>query len=382
MRMRFCLVLIISLMGCTTPPSNEYEKKTDLESILDEFEYQLQKDLQDDNLNGSFSVVIVKGEEIIRSKTYGQLDFKNTPANANSIYRIGSISKSFTAFLMMQLIQDGIFELDDPIEKYLPEIRQLREYSDSTIITFRQLASHTSGLNSGPDLGRPSTSAIQEWESEVLACIPATGFRSRPGKSYSYSNIGFAFLGYAIARAAGEPYIELIQKRILDPLQMSSTYFQVPEEKQADLAQGRWGGPMGGYDEDRPKKEHEGTGWSVPNGGIYSTANNLAKFMICSMGYSELLSDDNLALMQTMQTPEGKWHENYGLGFTLYKDSIISTIGHQGGNPGYRANMLFEKESQYGVVILRNYSWGLTDLNLKSTILLRKLKELSLEEVE
>ena len=95
------------------------------------------------------------------------------------------------------------------------------------------------------------------------------------------------------------------------------------------------------------------------------------------MGYSEILNEDNLALMQTTQTPEGKWHENYGLGFTIYQDSIITTIGHQGETPGYRANFLFDKESQYGVILLRNYSRGITDLNLKSTILLRKLRKLS-----
>jgi CubicO group peptidase (beta-lactamase class C family) len=156
---------------------------------------------------------------------------------------------------------------------------------------------------------------------------------------------------------------------------MENSFFLVPDERQNDLAQGRWGGPMGEVDDLRPKEDHTNIGWSVPNGGIFSTTSDLAKFMFCNMGLSDILNDTNLKSMQTTQTPPGKWYENYGYGFSLYEDSLISTIGHQGGNPGYRANFLFEKESGYGVILLRNYSWGITDLNLRSTILLRELKE-------
>ncbi|MEP2670465.1 MAG: serine hydrolase domain-containing protein [Cyclobacteriaceae bacterium] len=368
------IAIISTLVSCNPSSSSKSEVATGVDDILDQFEYQLQKDIEDDNLNGSISLAIVKGDKVLRSKAFGEADLNHHAADTSTIYRIGSVTKSFTSLLMMQLAQEGIIQIGDPIEKYLPEIRGLVGYSDSTKITFGQLASHTSGLHSGPNYGKPANATVKEWESLLLKCIPATSFGSRPGRRYSYSNIGFAILGLALSRAADKPYMELIQTRIFNPLHMSNSFFLVPEERQSDLAQGRWG-PMGEVDDVRPQEDHTNIGWSVANGGIFSTSNDLTKFMFSMMGYSDILNDDYLEMMQTTQTPEGKWNENYGYGVAIYQDSIISTIGHQGGNPGYRANFLFEKETKYGVILLRNYSWGITDLNLRSTVLLRKLNE-------
>lgn len=367
-------ILVLNLYGCNSSSTPDKEIVNTVDLILDEFEWQLQKDLRDDNLNGSFSMAIIKGDKVIRSKAFGKSDLQDLEADTSNIYRIGSISKSFTAFLMMQLVQDSIIGLDEPIEKYLPEVKKIKGYSDSTKFTFRQLASHTSGLAHLPKL--PFRKGhVDDWESMLMECLPATHFVSIPNQQYSYSNIGFGILGLAISNAANKPFVELMKNRIFKPLNMNSSFYLIPEDKMDKLAHGRSGGPMGGFDDRKPRERLSGRGWSVPNGGIFSTANDLAKFMHCNIGYSELLNNDNLVLMQTSQTPQGKWHENYGIGFTLYQDSIISTVGHQGGTAGYRANFLFEKESEYGVILLRNYNWGTTDLNLRSTILLRKLKK-------
>ena len=369
------LILISTTLGCHHP--NTLETNTKL--LLDEFEWQLQKDLQDDGLNGSFSMAIVKGNQIIRSKAFGTVDLEALQADTNSIYRIGSISKSFTAFLMMTQVQKGILSLDDPVEKYLPEVREIEGYSDSTIFTFRQLASHTSGLAHLPK-GRFVQCRVSVWDSLLLTILPKAYFIAQPDEKYAYSNIGFGILGLAISRAANKPFIELMRTEVFEPLNMKNTFYVIPENKMHHWAHGRSGGPIGGYDDERPKRELSGMTWGVPSGGIWSTANDLAKFVICNTGYSEILNLNNLSLMQTSQTPKGDWQKNYGLGLSIYQDSIIHTIGHQGGNPGYRANLLFEKESEYGVVLLRNYNWGITDLNLRSTLLLRRLKQLENEK--
>lgn len=167
-----------------------------------------------------------------------------------------------------------------------------------------------------------------------------------------------------------------MQKEVFEPLNMSNTFYSIPEAKMQYLAYGRSGGPIGGFDDERPKREIEGRGWSVPNGGLWSTPNDLAKFMSCTLGYPELLSPDNLELMQTTQTPGDNWQKNYGLGFSIYQDSILNTVGHQGGTPGYSAHFLFDKNSEYGVILLRNYNWGITDLYLRSTLLLKSLNNL------
>jgi len=347
-----------------------------VQSIINEFENQLIKDIRDDNINGSISATIVKNKEIIWSKAFGLSNIYNkTLADTNTIYRAGSISKSFTAFLMMQLLQEGVIELNDPVEKYLPEIRNLKGYSNSTKITFLQLASHTAGLVKEPDLENAASGSIKDWESKILLSIPKTSFRSKPGTHYSYSNIGFGILGLALSRAAKTSYIELVKNKIFKPLSMNNSFFIVPTDKLSNLAKGISGGPIGDIDMKTPEKEHDGRGYKVPNGGIYSTPNDLAKFMIVNMGYSEILSKNNLVTMQTRQTPGEKWSENYGLGFLLYKDSTISLIGHRGVVAGYTTNFIFENGSKYGVILMRNYNRGNTALYLRSIALIRQLIE-------
>jgi len=376
-------VLAITLVGCNVSSNDDLIVRNGLKSIIYDFENQLKKDLEDDNINTSISGAIVKGNEIVWSKAFGLSDIDNkTQADSLTIYRTGSISKSFTAFLMMQLVQEGTIELDEPIEKYLPEIRGLIGYSDSTKITFQQLASNFSGLVREPDLDDAASGPIEEWESKILLSIPKTSFQSKPGDRYSYSNIGFGILGLALSRAADKSFIEMIKDKIFKPLNMDNSFFMVPNDKLPNLAKGIRGGPVGELDMEFPNKEHSGRGYKVPNGGIYSTPNDLAKFMIANMGFSEILNDNSLKLMQSTKTPDGKWWQNYGIGFSLYQDTTIATVGHSGSVAGYTTNFLFEKESQYGVILMRNYNFGNGHLNFRSLALIRKLKELDVSQME
>ncbi len=362
---------LVLFVGCNPPTKDT--KTGNLKSIINEFEDQLKKDIADDNINGSISFAIIKGDKVLKAAATGSSDIgNNTPADTSTIYRTGSISKSFTAFLMMQMVQDGVIELDDPIEDYMPEIRNLDGYSDSRKITFRQLASHTAGLIREPDMENAAAGPIDEWENKILASIPNTSFQTEPGERYSYSNIGFGILGLAVSRASNRSFMELVTERIFEPLNMKNSFFVVPEDKRNNLSKGLGGGPMGELDTERPAREHSGRGYKVPNGGIYSTPLDLTKFMMSNMGYIELLGEDHLTEMQTIQTPEGRL--TYGLGFSLYQDLGISTVGHGGSVAGYTAHFIFDKESQYGVILMRNFNWGNTNLNLRSVSLIRKLK--------
>ncbi|WP_025667083.1 serine hydrolase domain-containing protein [Aquimarina megaterium] len=363
-------ILTIALAGFYTFSNAQLREGNDLQTIINEFTDRIKKDLEDDNVKGNISIAIVKGDSIIWSGAYGLVDINtNTKADSTTIYRIGSISKSFTAFLMMQLVQDGTIELDEQIEKYLPEISELSGYSDSTKITFLQLASHTSGLIREPNLEKAASGPIGEWESKVLKSIPKTSFQSKPGEKYSYSNIGFGILGLALSRAAKKSFIELVKDKIFNPLNMNNSYFIVPKNKIVNLAKGMKHKSIGEINT-QSKLEHKGRGYKVPNGGIYSTPIDLAKFIACNMGLVEILSQKNLAIMQRNHTPNG----NYGLGFFLYQDNTISTVGHGGGVAGYTCSLQFEKESQYGVILMRNYNRGNTKLNASSLELIRKLK--------
>jgi len=351
--------------------------------IIDEFKNQLEKDVRDDNVNGSISAAIIKENKIIWSKAFGTSTINgDLSADAKTIYRTGSIAKSFTAFLMMQLIQDEVMELDDPVEKHFPEIWELEGYSDTTKITFRQLASHTAGLIREPNLEKAASGHIEEWENKVLKSIPKTSFESKPGERFSYSNIGYGILGVALSRAANEPFIEMIEKKIFKPLHMDDSFFVIPEHKLKNLAQGIGGGPFSDEDLDveGPQNEHRGRGYKVPNGGIYSTPIDLGKFLICNMGCVNLLDKKYLEALHTKQTPESTYN-GYGLGFEVYQDHTMTIAGHSGGVLGYTSYFGFEKEYHYGVVIMRNYNWGITSWDFGPKILLRKLADFEKKQI-
>lgn len=345
--------------------------------IIDEFESQLKKDLKDDNISGSISAAIVKKNKIIWSKAFGASNINgNVLADTNTIYRAGSIAKSLTAFLMMQLVQEGAIELDNPIEMYFPEIREIEGYSDSTKITFRQLASHISGLIREPKLEKADSGPIKEWENKVIQSISKTSFENKPGEKFSYSNIGYGILGVALARAANEPFIKMIEEKIFKPLNMDNSYFVVPKHRLDNLAQGIGGGPFGDEELDMngPQEEHRGRGYKVPNGGIYSTPTDLGKFLMCNMGNTNILKKKYLEMMHTNQTSEKTYHK-YGLGFQLYQDNRIAIVEHSGGVLGYSAYFGFEKEHEHGVIIMRNYNWGTTNWDLDPKILLWRLAD-------
>ncbi len=343
--------------------------------IIEEFERQLAKDVRDDNINGSISAAILHNDKLLWAKAFGTTTIEgNLPATPETIYRAGSIAKSFTAFLMMQLVQEGLIELGDPVEKYFPAVRELEGYFDSTPITFQQLASHTAGLIREPKLEKADAGPIDAWEDKVLQAIPKTAFESKPGERFSYSNIGYGILGVALARAANTPFITMIDEKIFKQLDMQNSFFVVPEHKLEHLAQGIGGGPFGDEapDLEGPAREHHGRGYKVPNGGIYSTPIDLGKFLSCLMGYGNILEKPYLELMQTRQAPETTFH-TYGLGFEMYQDDRLTIIGHSGGVLGYSSYFGFEKEHHYAVASMRNYNWGVTSWDLGQKILLCQL---------
>src|SRR5688572_2949670 len=232
------IFLILLVFSCTLSSTSGSETGS-FESIVKEFEVQLQKDIKDDGIEGSISAAIVRNDKIMWSKAFGYADREmRTPADTNTIYRTGSISKSFTAFLMMQLVEEGLIKLDDPIELYLPEIKKLKGYSDSTRITFHQLSSHTSGLIREPELEGAAKGPIENWEDKIIQSIPKTSFQSKPGEKFSYSNIGYGILGLSLSRAVKTPFLELMKDKIFIPLKMNSSYFQIPNDITPRLAQG------------------------------------------------------------------------------------------------------------------------------------------------
>jgi CubicO group peptidase (beta-lactamase class C family) len=373
-KVTICSMLIMLLLSCNLNLNSKIES---FDSIVLAFEKRLKKDLVTDNIQGSISASIVKDNKIVWAKGFGYSDRNHKSiADTSTIYRTGSITKSFTAFLMMQLVEEGVIKLTDPVELYLPEVKNLIGYSPSTQITFLELATHHSGLIREPTLADAAAGTIESWESKVIKSISYTSFQYKPGENFSYSNIGYGILGLALSRAVNKPFMELIQNKIFSPLGMSSSYFNVPFEMIPKLASGINGGPKD-LDMETPKQEHTGRGYKIPNGGIYSTPNDLSRFIMANLGYQQLLSQENLEFMQKGET-SGK--EDYGLGFFIKPERLGKIINHGGAVAGYTAYFAFDPKSRYGIVIMRNYNFGETDLQIQGNLVLNKLIRLNHEQ--
>jgi CubicO group peptidase (beta-lactamase class C family) len=351
------------------------------DSAIARFAEQIAMDVEEDGV-GSIVAGVVLGSDLIWTRAFGWADRENKiPADIETIYRTGSISKSITAVVLAQLAERGVLNLDDPVEKYFPEINQLLgPLEGAAPITFRHLASHTAGLIREPKLPKAAAGPVEMWEEKILASIPTTEFQSAPGKKYSYSNIGFGILGMAISRAANHPFRDLVHDLIFTPLGMTSSTVVLTEKQWKHMSVG-YANRDDSVNTELPALEHSGRGYKVPNGGVYSTVGDLARFIAGMTGSSptQILSDVSRANMQRIQTP-GDTTRGYGLGFfSRFEEDGFHIVGHGGSVAGYNAYVGFETNTRAGVILLRNYNRGRTRLSSVATGLLIKLV-LSLKE--
>jgi len=322
------------------------------------FENELKASVADDGINGSISAAIVKNDKVIWAKAFGYAnrDTKKL-ADTGTIYRMGSITKTFTSTLLMMLVEDKTVLLDDPAEKYVPEVARIIGYGKDTKFTLRQLASHTSGLYRYAAHESVAVGGENVWQGLLLADLPTASFASRPGKQWLYSDLGHAILQLALERAAHISYVTMVKERIIYPLHMTHTFISIDPNRE-NLAQGL-DNRNGAADADQPRRMHVGRGPAAANGSLYSTPADLAKFFSTFMVQPGLLSKASIRKMQ--QIPRGG--KDYGLGMFVIPGSYV--IGHDGWVPGYTAQFSIELDKKYAVIIMRNYN--ISGVNLAET---------------
>jgi len=277
---RYFLVFPVLLFGYATCQAQANLSPSEWQEALTDFGQRLAREVELDGIGG-ISAGVVVGRDLVWAQGFGWADVEGRIlAGVNSIYRVGSISKSFTAVALLQLWERGYLELDDHVADAVPELTQLVDRPPGADpITFRQLASHTAGLIREPLLEGSTDGPLEFWEDKIRASIPTTSFYAIPGESYRYSNIGFGILGYSLSKVAGIPFMELVDAGVIRPLGMHSTGFVVTPAIAEQLAAGYVVRRDGTVDAETPYREHVGRGYKVPNGGIYSTVGELARFI-------------------------------------------------------------------------------------------------------
>jgi len=345
------------------------------DSAIRIFAAELRRDVEADDV-GSMAAGIVVDGRVIWADAFGvAVREPVVQATDSTIYRTGSISKSLTALVLARLIEEGTVSLDDRVIDHLPEFGRLGGGDTvASRITLRELASHTAGLIREPVLSGAAAGPIGQWEDKVIASIPATTLQSQPGTEYSYSNIGYGILGLTLSRAAGEPFMALMERVLFDPLGMTSSTFVIRPPLDRLLAAGYVVSRTGEIDGSDPLREQEGRGYKVPNGGVYSTVHDLARIVALMSGRlgDDVLGMESRALVMTRQTPADG--TGYGLGFFLDTDDEGNRVVHHSGSvAGYNAWMGFDPDRAIGVILFRNYAGGSTNLGRAGRAMLDRL---------
>jgi D-alanyl-D-alanine carboxypeptidase len=279
------------------------------------------------------------------------------PMPPEGAFRIGSITKMFTAVVIIQLAEDGVLTLDDPLALWLPKVADQLPYGDQ--ITLRHLLTHTSGLFNVVEHEAYWADLFAEMEidedtgSVTLACVQRDprGTLARyvygkealfePGARWSYSNTNYTLLGMVIEKAAGIPLAEAYRTHIYEPLGMTSTFLDCYEDPVIDVVHGYTG--VGDAMTDVTEL-HESIGWSA--GGIVSTAPDLIAFARGLFG-GALFDDPGSLIAMTTPAPGS----SYGLGITLQKEYM----GHAGYIAGFRSVLNYAPEFDAVVVMLYNH---------------------------
>ena len=391
---------------------NLRENYINLNSYRDESELlEFIESTMETHLIPGLSISIVKNNDIVWEKQVGYANIiNNIPVDENTMFILSSISKTVTATALLQLFEDGLFNLDDDINNYLPFDINHPDYP-LTPITFKMLLTHVSGIKDNW-----SVMSYYDGDSELELgyyleeyLIPGGEFygsnsnftNSIPGMNYSYSNIGAALIGYLVEEISNQSFNEYCNENIFEPLEMNSAYWFLSEINNLDQVASPYqviGGTgdscyiigCGIYDESNPcfcdfacieygdccsdyeevcgengtgsssenLTEYEHYGYSdYPSGQLRTTSNNLAKFMSVYMNEGiyngiRILESETIELIKTIHYPlvnsmQGlMWYYKGQNGRTLF--------GHNGGDVGSSTDMFISFSDNLGVVLLTN----------------------------
>ncbi len=264
-------------------------------------------------------------------------------------YRIGSITKTFTAVLVMRLRDEGLLDLGDAVEKHLPDA------ADMGIghVTVRQLLAHTGGLAAEtPGEWWERTPGTQRPElGDVLGEEP---YRHSVGRRYHYSNPGYTVLGSLVEKLRGAPWAEVLQREVLEPLGLTRTATQPQAPAAGGWAVHPWADVM-------MPEQVEDLGLMAPAGQLWSTTRDLARFAaFLAQGDDRVLSAESVREMRAPAAPpeDGDWEGGYGLGVQLWGRDGRTLAGHSGSLPGFMACLMVSVKDGLAAIALTNCTSG------------------------
>ena len=285
------------------------------------------------------SVLVARGETVLFEKGYGSANLEwDVPNSPTTKFRLGSVTKQFTAASILLLEERGKLKVDDPVKMYMPDAPPAWDK-----MTIYNLLTHTSGIPSFtgfPDYA--STRALPTTPEKLVTRFRDKPLEFQPGEKWNYSNSGYVLLGYLIEKISGESYEKFVQENIFTPLGMRDSGYDSNSTIIPHRAAGYSPGPNGPHNTDFIHM-------SVPfaAGGLYSTTEDLLRWEQGLFG-GKLLSP---ASLQKMTTP---FKDNYACGLFVNTANGRKRIDHAGGIEGFNTQLSYYPEDRLTVVVLAN----------------------------
>ncbi|MEX0912017.1 MAG: serine hydrolase domain-containing protein, partial [Gemmatimonadota bacterium] len=327
------LVLVALAAVVPTAHAQHFPADEELELML--------RYIVEDSIAPGIIVGVLEADGSTRVVSYGTGGPEAGPMRRHSTFETGSVSKLFAGTLLADMVRRGEVALDDPVAEYLPDAVSVPSLADREI-TLVDLATHQSGL--------PRDHRFHSWRdpfanltTELLhEMISEAELRNVPGARYQYSNIGFSLLADALARAAGDSYAALVQRRILDPLDMSMSSFVLEGEIAHAMTQG--------HEADGTQPLYTRPEPVYGPGGLRSNVPDLLKFLAAQVGPPE----DELELsMRMAHEPQARWEDGrMGLAWHIIEVLGPPIIWHGGTSGGFTTQVAFDPERRIGIVVV------------------------------
>ncbi|MFE9581828.1 serine hydrolase domain-containing protein [Nocardia sp. NPDC006044] len=296
----------------------------------------------------SLIAAVVRDGQLVWSGARGRVD--GNPPTTDTQYRIGSITKSMVATVVLRLRDEGKLDLADPVAKHVPGA----PLGDRTVA---QLLSHTAGLRAESPGEWWERTAGGDWAELADSLDGDPGSQAlvhRAGRRFHYSNVGFAALGELVARLRGHSWFEAVHAEVLVPLGMTRTTVSPVAPHATGCAVHPWADVVLA----EPAHDHGAMGAA---GQLWSTVRDLARWAAFVGGDTgEVLAADTLAEMRDPATIDDgdEWNMGYGLGFQLRRHQGRRLAGHSGAMPGFIANVWADPDDRTGVLFLSNTTYG------------------------
>jgi CubicO group peptidase (beta-lactamase class C family) len=310
------------------------------------------------------AIAVVEGNRVVYAHGFGVKRLgKDDPITTRSLFHMASITKTFVATSLMQLVEKGRVDLDAPVVRYLPYFRMADERYRT--ITVRQMVTHSSGM---PDVDDYEWDKPQYDDGSLERYVRGLSDRTllfAPGERFRYSNMAFEILGDVIAKVSGQSFDDYVQDHILIPLRMKDSTLLL---KRADARLLTWGHELDANDLPFPSKVFPYNRIHSPSSNLHSNALDMARWAIANMSHGEL---DGRRILH-VSTHESMWKRArdpggpapaasspspVGISWFLGEYRGTAMVGHSGGDTGYATDLAMLPEKKIAVVWMMNSDW-------------------------